>query len=804
MSSAPDLPALPTHLDERIVRQNARGIRPDGRYVLYWTRTASRATENPALDVALTIGNALGRPVLVYHALSERYPYASDRHHWFILEAMRDLAADYEARGIRYVAHVERPGHRGPWLQSLANDAALVVTEHLPVPPLREWTAALAQRTSVAVWSVDTACIVPMPLVPKAFDRAFAFKDATARLRRARLGHHWVDVAPMVPTADLALPFAPVDVRGVDLATLIATCDIDHAVGPVSDTRGGRVAGTARWRAFVDGGGLARYADRRNDAARADGVSRMSPYLHHGMVSPFALAREASERPGAGPAKWLEELLVWRELAYAFCHHTRDLHSLQAIPAWARDTLAAHANDWRERLPWETLARGRTGDALWDAAQQSLLRHGELHNNVRMTWGKAMIRWSADADDTLARLIDLNHRYALDGRDPASYGGLLWCLGQFDRPFAPEAPVIGTVRPRDTREHGARLDLGRYANHVSRPTQPTVGRVAVIGAGLAGLAAARTLHDHGAEVTVFEKSRGLGGRAATRREGVWSFDHGAQYATFRDPRLTAWVTSWVDAGLLSPWQGRIAVRDAAGWRATSDGVTRWVATPGMSALGRHLGAGLAVRLGTAVARADRSSTGWTLFDAEGSALGAFDRLLVTAPAPQAAALLRGGAPALAAQCAEVRFHPCRAVMCVLERAARVSWDAAFVNDDPHLAWVARNATKPGRDAADETWVLHAPRAYSLETLEADSDEAIAPMLRAFRTLLGDDAPAVAYSLGHRWRYAIPDPVLPTDAVWDTAAQAGVAGDWCGGPRVEGALLSGMALAGRVLGAAHTH
>jgi photolyase PhrII len=793
---------LPPHLAERVVRQNAHEIQQTARYVLYWTRTASRATENPALDVAVTIGNALGIPVLVYHALSERYPYASDRHHWFILEGMRDLAPAYAERGIQYAAHVERPGHRGPWLRELARDAALVVTEHFPVPPLAAWTTSLARTTDVPVWSVDTACVVPMPLVPKAFDRAFAFKTATARLRRERLTRVWTDVTPTVAPTPVPLPFVPVDCGVADLTSLVASCAIDHAVAPVAETRGGTRAGLARWRAFVDGGGLARYADRRNEAARADGVSRMSPYLHYGMVSPFALAREVAERPGAGPEKWLDELLIWRELAYAFCHHTATPDAVSALPAWATATLAAHGSDPRRRLDWETLARSGTGDALWDAAQQSLFRQGELHNNVRMTWGKALIGWSADTEETLARLIDLNHRYALDGRDPASYGGLLWCLGQFDRPFAPEQPVLGTVRPRETGQHAARLDLPRYRAHVARPTQPDAGRVAVIGAGLAGLAAARTLRDHGVDVTVFEKSRGLGGRAATRRDGVWSFDHGAQYATFRDARLTPWVRAWEALGVLARWDGRVAVCDAGVWRQAPEGVDRWVATPGMSAIGRHLGRDLRIALGTAVARAERAVDGWRLADADGTPLGTFAQLLVTAPAPQAAQLLSAAAPNLAARCAAVQFHPCRAVMCVLDRAPRVAWEAAFVNGDPHLAWVARNASKPGREASLETWVLHAPREYSTDTLDADPEEVMAPMLRAFRRLLGDDPPEVTYAIGHRWRYAIPDPVLAEDAVWDDELQAGLAGDWCGGPRVEGALLSGLALAGRVLSAAH--
>ena len=108
------------------------------------------------------------------------------------------------------------------------------------------------------------------------------------------------------------------------------------------------------------------------------------------------------------------------------------------------------------------MARANTGDPLWDAAQKSLLIHGELHNNLRMTWGKAILQWTRSPEEALQMMIDLNHRYALDGSDPNSYGGILWCLGLFDRPFQPEQPVIGTLRPRSTRSHAARLDLRKY------------------------------------------------------------------------------------------------------------------------------------------------------------------------------------------------------------------------------------------------------------------------------------------------------------------------------------------------------
>ena len=128
-------------------------------------RTACRAQENPALDVALTVGRAIDKPVFVYHGLSETYPYASDRHHTFMLEGARDVQAEMASRGIGYAFHLERPGHRGRHLVALAEKAALVVTEDMPVDPLRTWTKRLAEATSTPIWAVDTACIVPMRLV---------------------------------------------------------------------------------------------------------------------------------------------------------------------------------------------------------------------------------------------------------------------------------------------------------------------------------------------------------------------------------------------------------------------------------------------------------------------------------------------------------------------------------------------------------------------------------------------------------------------------------------------------------------
>lgn len=795
---------LPSHLAERVVNpSNTVPAREwTGDYVLYWARTALRAHENPALDVAMTAAQTLGIPVFVYHALSERYPFASDRHHMFILEGARDFAAELTARGIGTAFHLERDGHRGPHLQTLTDAAALVVTELMPVAPLREWTDALAAHSATPVWQVDTACVVPVTLTTVGYDRAFAYRDATKHLRRERVSREWPEVsrdvpasAPFVPS----LPFAPVDLAHADFAALIADCRIDHSIGPVADTRGGTQQGYQRWRAFVDSGRLGRYDKTRNDPAREDGVSRMSAYLHYGMVSPMRVAREAAAIPGDGAAKWLDELLIWREVAYTFCYHRPDHDTVQALPGWARATLTQHEADSRELLDWEHLARGQTPDAFWNTMQHSLLAHGELHNNVRMTWGKAVAGWTANAEAALAMLIDLNHRYALDGRDPASFGGLLWCLGQFDRPFTPETRIMGTVRSRPSDAQAERINVPAYARRVARRGGANPQRVAVIGAGVSGLLCARTLADHNVSVTVFEKSRGVGGRCATRREGVWHFDHGAQYFTRRDTRLERLYASWQQQGLIAPWQAQLASYEGGVWTSVRNEGERWVAVPGMNALGKHLAVGLDVALNTTVANVSREGTRWRLVADSGADLGVFDVVLMATPAPQATALLDSVAPLLAERARAAVMHATWATMAVFAERPAIDWDGAFFRDHALLSWVCRDASKPER-GRDETWVLHASRDWTAAHLEDDAETVSGAMLAAFAELGANAAPV--HRASHRWRYALVDPVTAECSLYDAALGIGAAGDWCGGPRVEGALLSGIALAGQVLTCAH--
>jgi photolyase PhrII len=789
---------LQPSLAERIVVLSPGEPRPRGEFVLYWAHHALRAHDNPALETAAALANRWKLPLLVYQGLGGRHRYNSDRHHRFILESARDFAKALESVGLRLHFHLpEDPVAPGP-LRALVARSAATVSELYPVPPFPAWYERHTAAHPDGPWLlVDASCILPMPLSNKRPTRAYLFRKAYESEQRERASAVWPAPEAWPAAFEGDAGFEPFDLAG-SLDQAIARCRIDHSLPPVAGTPGGTDAGYRRWTDFL-ADGLGKYHRLRNDATLPHGVSRMSPYLHYGCVSPFRIAREALEQGGSGAEKFLDELLTWRELSHHFCHLSDSLESLDAIPDWAVRTLQEHRPAEPGRTyDWETLLRGRTGEPLWDLAQRSLLRRGELHNNVRMSWGKAFLPWAPRPERALKLMIDLNHRLALDGNDPNSYGGLLWCLGQFDRPF-PSAPVFGSVRRRSLAKHADRLDMGRYAHQVSVPAGGKRLRVAVIGAGLAGLTAARILQDQGHDVVVVEKARGAGGRSATRRHDEWRFDHGAQYFTARDPRFLRHVLAWQERGLAALWEGRIGVVENGRVQAAGQATQRFVGVPGMNAVSRELAAELSdCRFQWRVEGAAFEQDAWRLQEQGGGTLEA-EALVITTPPEQIGALLGQSALRDAVEQAlePVAMRPCWALMAVLDRPLLEQWDAAFVNEGA-LAWVCGQASKPGRPRG-AAWVLHATPEWSEAHLELEAGEAAERLLEAARELPGVEGFQVEHSAAHRWRYALAREPLDQQALWFGKQRLALAGDWCAGSRVEGAFLSGTAAAGRIMG-----
>jgi renalase len=330
--------------------------------------------------------------------------------------------------------------------------------------------------------------------------------------------------------------------------------------------------------------------------------------------------------------------------------------------------------------------------------------------------------------------------------------------------------------------------------------QPAPGlRVAVIGAGLAGLSAARALEEQGYEVVVVDKARGPGGRMATRRHQDWRFDHGAQYFTARDPQFLQQVMAWRESGHVEPWGGRIGVVEDGCIAPAPAETERFVAVPGMSSICRALARELAdCRFEWRVRQVALSDAGWRVEAMDGRTIEA-DALVITTPPDQVTPLLAD--PGLIATVGQALhdlvMEPCWALMAVLDQPLLADWDAAFVNEGS-LAWVCNQAARPGRPAAP-AWVLHATSEWSRTHLETGAAQVVDGLLDAARLLPGAASVHVEFAAAHRWRYSRARQPLESGALWFEQQRLALAGDWCAGSRVEGAFLSGVA-ASRHIGA----
>jgi renalase len=318
--------------------------------------------------------------------------------------------------------------------------------------------------------------------------------------------------------------------------------------------------------------------------------------------------------------------------------------------------------------------------------------------------------------------------------------------------------------------------------------------IAIIGAGIAGLACAQRLLQQGHAVSVFEKSRGPSGRASTRRTDTWQADHGAQYFTARTQDFCDQVHAWMAMGAVSQWQGRIRVLQDQ-LLIPSESVVRYVGTPHMTAPAREMAVGLPVATGVTVTslrqQGQQSQQGhqghlWQLHSQEhGWHDPGYDFLVFAIPQPQLAPFAPYLCDGINQSMAAVQFQPCHAVMLQYESPLDLGFDGLFVNDQ-QVGWVSRNSSKPGR-TGQESWVVHMSASFSQAFLEAPQDQVIAA---AEQFMQSRGAPLSVAATLHRWRYALAKPSLDTGYLIDHQQRIAICGDWLSGGRIEGAWLSG--------------
>jgi deoxyribodipyrimidine photo-lyase len=429
--------------------------------------SARRTRWSFGLQHAAWRAEELRRPLLILEALRIGYLHASDRHHRFVVDGMRDNARAAEAAGVTYYPYVEpEAGHGRGLLAALARRAALVVTDEAIAGFLPRMLAAAVDRVNARFEVVDGQGVLPLTATERAFPTAHGFRRHLQRTLPAHLA--LAPIAEPLQALNGARAIVPPEVRRrwpsatpVDLGTL----PIDHEV-PEVPYAGGQAAASAALERFL-GVRLARYADRSHPDVEA--ASGLSPWLHFGHVSPHEIVHGVLEREGWTPAQasskatgsragwwglsaaaegFLDQIVTWRELGSTWAwHRPRDYDQYASIPDWARRTLAEHARDPRDYVyALEDLENAATHDEVWNAAQRQLRAEGRIDNYPRMLWGKNVLAWSRDPEEAAETLKRLNDRWAVDGRDPNSYSGIFWVFGRHDRAWGPEREVFGKVR----------------------------------------------------------------------------------------------------------------------------------------------------------------------------------------------------------------------------------------------------------------------------------------------------------------------------------------------------------------------
>ena len=384
------------------------------------------------------------------------------RIHRFVLEGMAENARRAAGKRMLYFPYVEPAVGAGKGLlRALSRRAALIVTDDFPCFIIPEHNRRIAERADIPVFVVDSNGVIPMSKFDKEEYAAYTIRPKIKKLLDrylVPLANEAVDITSLGLEVDCPETLITAD----NIAQLVSECDIDHSVPASGHYRGGTTAGRARLSKFVND--ILTDYDKARSKPDRDGSSRLSSYLHFGYLSPIeiALAVRDADAPQESIDAYLEELIVRRELSYNMTLFNPKYDTLEALPAWVHKTMREHAGDERQfTYTLEQLEAGETHDELWNAAQREMTVTGEIHNYVRMLWGKNVIAWSPSYEVAFETLVHLNNKYCLDGRNPNSYCGILWCFGKHDRPWM-ERAVFGQIRYMTSGSTGKKFDSKKY------------------------------------------------------------------------------------------------------------------------------------------------------------------------------------------------------------------------------------------------------------------------------------------------------------------------------------------------------
>lgn len=538
------------------------------------------------------------------------------------------------------------------------------------------------------------------------------------------------------------LPFEPLALSEVDLTSVVARCTIDHSVSPVQRTHGGTEAGLRALEAL--------FTDAPQEPTWAiDAHTRLAPWLdagHLGVTDLLAVTHAA---------RLMSDVLELRDRAWrhAAQHHTTE-------PA-------------RPPSCVEAISRANTGNLQWDTTQRLFQVRGELPRSQFHTWASTLSSMTRSTEDARHLAFDFARRFSCTTNDPIHH--LL-----IDE-------ALSTQRPKDTES----VELSKFTPLSRRATRSPSLSVAVVGAGLAGMAAARTLADAGHSATLFERHDHAGGQVSTLIKAGHRFDHGHAAFSVTDERFARVARAWWLERLITTWNPR---------RSTLSGEVEPVkalltAVPTMAALASRLVLDLDVRTSTEVTHLRRLDARWTLSSGALS-LGEYDALILAVAPSEARSLLGAQSPDLIEQLEPVQTGPQLRLLAAFDESLGLEWDFATNSIGP-IRFLYRDSSKAERTDTAERWVFQASTQWSERHQHDPADQLAQQLLDAAFATTGARPTSPRFLTTHLWPNGYINHPLGEPCLYEPNQGIALCGDWCLGPGLENAWLSGVAAGARL-------
>ncbi|MDR7666503.1 deoxyribodipyrimidine photo-lyase [Methanosarcina sp. Z-7115] len=427
--------------------------KPGNGPVAYWMSRDQRVDDNWGLLFARVMALEASVPVVVVFCLEKGFLGSRRGHYEFMLKGLQEVASTFARKKIPFFFLLGDPGIRIPEFVSEYRIGTLI-TDFSPLRVKGAWIEQVVSGIDIPFFEVDAHNVVPCWEASQKHEYA-------AHTFRRKLYRVLPEFLEEFPELEEGLEFSKIpagsgklgpflSIQESKIETLLPYKFLEENAGPFSEPEHFKPGEKAARKMMDDflAKKLDSYLTLRNDPTK-DGVSDLSPYLHFGQISAQRVVLEVEKSKADPESKkaFLDEILVWKEIADNFCYYNPLYDNFESFPNWVKESLNAHRHDRREYLyTLEEFEAGKTHDPLWNASQMELLSRGKMHGYMRMYWAKKILEWSESPEKALEIAIYLNDRYELDGRDPNGYAGIAWSIGGVHDRAWKERKIIGKLR----------------------------------------------------------------------------------------------------------------------------------------------------------------------------------------------------------------------------------------------------------------------------------------------------------------------------------------------------------------------